>query len=70
MLFTVVLMRFSNLVISILNAINLSSISARVDEFEEFDEATTDEATTDEATTDEATTDEATTDEATTDETN
>jgi hypothetical protein len=61
-------MRFSNLVISILNAINLSSIFAKVDEFEEFDEATTDEATTDEATTDETTTDEATTDEATTDE--
>jgi hypothetical protein len=60
-------MRFFNLVISIFNAINLSSISAKVNEFEEFDEATTDEATTDEATTDETTTDETTTDETITD---
>ncbi len=59
MLFTVVLMRFFNLVISIFNAINLSSIFAKVNEFEEFDEETTNETTTDETTTDETTTDEA-----------
>ncbi len=41
MFFTVVLMKFFNFVISILNAINFSSISAKVNEFEEFDEATT-----------------------------
>jgi hypothetical protein len=65
-------MRFSNFVISIFNAINLSSISARVNEFEEFDEATTNETTTNEATTDETTTNETTTNkvEATTDEAN
>jgi hypothetical protein len=46
-------------VISIFNAINLSSIFAKVNEFEEFDEETTNETTTDETTTDETTTDEA-----------
>jgi cytoskeletal protein RodZ len=69
MLFIVVLMRFFNLVISIFNAINLSSISAKVNEFEKFDEATTNETTTNETTTDETTTDETTTDETTTNET-
>jgi hypothetical protein len=61
-------MKFFNFVISILNAINFSSISAKVNEFEEFDEATTNETTTNEATTNETTTNETTTDETTTDE--
>jgi hypothetical protein len=56
-------------VISIFNAINFSSISAKVNEFEEFDEATTNETTSNEATTNETTTDKATTNETTTDET-
>ncbi len=55
--------------ISIFNAINFSSISAKVNEFEEFDEATTNETTSNEATTNETTTDKATTNETTTDET-
>ncbi len=68
MFFIVVFMKFFNLVISIFNAINLSSIFAKINEFEEFDEATTNETTTDETTTDETTTNETTTDKMTTDE--
>jgi cytoskeletal protein RodZ len=63
-------MKFFNLVISIFNAINLSSISAKINKFEKFDETTTNETITDkvEMITSEATTNEATTDETTTDE--